>query len=558
MNIRLYQHEAVSQVFEDWKTMCFTSVILPTGCGKTRVASEVIKRFTDQFPNKRCLFLAHREELIFQAKRQIHLATGIECEIEMGNIKASESLFSPFKVLISTIQTQCAGSGGGRMKKFKPDEFGVVIIDEFHHATASTYRKVLDYYKQNPDIKILGLTATPDRADGIALGSVCEHVSYKYEIHQAIEDGWLVPIVPQVKHLVDLDFSHIRTTAGDLNGADLAAVMEDEKNTQALCDETVRVIGTKKAIVFMASVRHSEMCCNIFNRHKPDMATWISGDTPREERRKRLKDFTDGKVQVLANCGIATEGFDCPDVEVVVIGRPTKSRALFTQMVGRGTRSLTGTLDDLHSVYERREAIASSKKPHMILLEFTGNSGKHKLVCAADVLGGKYPDEVKELAKKKSKEPNNKKTIGKLLEESEDEIQKRIEAARRAEEARKQKIIARATYRTTTTNLFDRRDTFTSNDYKVNHGRQYTENQRKALVQAGHNPDQTPYWKGCQILAAIRPKQAGLLIRFGYTAADVSGMSFKQASQLIDAIAKNGWKRPSKIDAADIPQMANA
>ena len=559
MNIRLYQNECADAVFEDWKTCQFTSVILPTGCGKTRVASEVIKRSQP----KRCLFLAHREELIFQAQRQIKLATGLESEIEMGDIKADDSLFNKITVLISTIQTQCAGKNGGRMKKFKPEDFGVIIVDEFHHATADSYRKVLDYYKQNPNIKILGLTATPDRTDGIALGSVAEKVAYKYEIVQAIDDGWLVPIVPHVKHLIDLDFSQIRTTAGDLNGADLAAVMEDEKNTQALCDETVRVIGDKKAIVFMASVRHSEMCCNILNRHKPDMATWVCGATPQEERRKRLKDFSDGKIQVLANCGIATEGFDCPDVHFIVMGRPTKSRSLFSQMIGRGTRSLTGTLDDMHSAYERKEAIAASDKPCMTLLEFTGNSGKHKLMCALDVLGGKYPEDVKELAAKKAKEPDNTKSVAKLLEESETEIRKRIEAQRLADEIRKRKIIARATYRTTSVNLFDRRDATPAMQRKVNHGRQYSENQRKALVRNGHNPDKVPYWQGCQILNSIfngpcSPKQAGLLKRCGYSESEVASLTMKEASKKIDIIATNGWRRPSPIDKKDVPEMATA
>ena len=112
------------------------------------------------------------------------------------------------------------------MEKFNPADFSTIVIDEFHHATANTYVKILDYFKSNPDIKILGVTATPDRTDEEALGQVCNSVAFNYTLTQAIGDGWLVPISCQMVSIAGLDFSEVRTTAGDLNGADLAAIME--------------------------------------------------------------------------------------------------------------------------------------------------------------------------------------------------------------------------------------------------------------------------------------------------------------------------------------------
>lgn len=559
MNCRLYQSEACDAVFREWEKVQSTLCVLPTGMGKTFVAANIIKRIQP----KRALFLAHREELIFQAQRQIQMATGLESEIEMGNMKASTSLFNNMPVMISTIQTQCAGKGGGRMKRFRPEDFNVIIIDEAHRSTCSSYRKILDHYKQNPNLKILGITATPDRTDEMALGAVFETVAYSYEMGQAIEDGWLVPVRQKMVVVGGLDYSHVRTTAGDLNGADLAAVMEDEKPLQGVVGSTIELIESKKAIVFCSSVRHAELCCQIFNRHRSGMATWVCGETPTNDRRLLLKDFSAGKIQVLCNVGIATEGFDCPDVEYIVMGRPTKSRLLYTQMVGRGTRSLTGILDDLHSAYERREAIASSLKPFVTVLDFVGNSGKHKLITTADILGGKYPDEVREIAKKKAeKEPRN---IKELLEESEEEIRKRIEAQRLADEARKARLVARVQFHSKEINPFDIFGISPCLDSKWDRGKVLSEGQRKILTKMGVDPDKVGYTHGAKLVQAqiqrwknnlCTPKQAALLMKHGYR--DAAKMTMKEASKTIDAIAANGWKRPGPIDKEDVPQMAYA
>jgi len=557
--IRLYQKEAADSIFESWKTFQSVLCVMATGLGKTRVASEVVKRIQP----KRALFLVDRAELAYQAQEQILKATGLESEIEMASHKVESTLFSNKQVLISTIQTQCAGKNGGRMKKFKPSDFDVLILDEAHGSVAPTWKKTIEHYKQNPNLKILGLTATPDRADETAMGIVFEHVAYEFEILRGIEEGWLVPIVPNVKHLLELDYSHVRTSAGDLNGADLAAVMEQEKIVQGIVDESVRVIGDKKAIAFMHSVEQADMCHKVFNRHREGMATFIHGGTPEFERRKKLKDFTEGRIQVLCNCGIAIQGVDVPDVHYIIMGKPTKSRARFTQMIGRGTRTLPGTLSELYSAYERREAIAASAKPNMVLLEFTGNSGKHKLMSAIDILGGKYPDEVKAKAVKKAQKKDNKKNMAELLKESEEEVLERLEKQRRADEERKKHIKAKATYSTSTVNLFDRHDTTPAHHQRGTFGKQYTENQRKALARNGHDPDSLPYWKGCQILAAAQnarcsPKQSALLIRCGYSASETLSMSCKEASKAIDVLKENNWRRPSKIEMADIPQMATA
>ena len=146
--------------------------------------------------------------------------------------------------MVSTIQTQASGGdGGGRMSRFDPRLFGVVVVDEGHHGTSSSYRRVLDWYKTNPDLRILGVTATPDRADEEALGQVYDTVAFDYEIEDAIKDGWLVPVTQQMVHVEGLDFSACRTTAGDLNGADLAQVMEYEENLHRVVSPAIEIGG---------------------------------------------------------------------------------------------------------------------------------------------------------------------------------------------------------------------------------------------------------------------------------------------------------------------------
>lgn len=549
MQLRPYQKNAADAAFREWETHQSTLIVCPTGGGKTRIASECILRFQP----KRSLFLAHREELIFQAKNQIEFATGISCDIEMAELKARADLFSTAGVIVSSIQTQCAGGNGGRMTRFKPDEFGLVIVDESHHGTASTYRRVLDYYKQNPAIKILGITATPDRADEEALGQIFESVAFDYEISEAINDGWLVPIVQQIVKIASLDFSHVKTTAGDLNGADLAAVMEDEKNLQGMVGASIEIIGSRKSIAFTSSVRHAELCCNIFNRHRGGMAAWISGNTPKDERRLILKDFSEGKIQVLCNVGIATEGFDAPDVQCVIMGRPTQSRALFTQMIGRGTRPLTGTLDELHSAYERKEAIEASAKPSVLILDFAGNSGKHKLITTADILGGKYSDEAVELANKKARESGKARNTEELLAESEAELRERMERAEKSkfmEGLARAKVLAKVEYSVRTIDPFNAWDLTPRKEKGWDHGKVLSDKQRALLSKMGIDPDKIGYAAGRQLLneqfrrwknGLATMKQCNTLKRFGYETRD---LTMQQASMLIDGLKANGWIRP--------------
>jgi superfamily II DNA or RNA helicase len=549
MILRSYQSAASDAIFKEWQEHDSTLVVMPTGGGKTVLFADVIRRV---FP-RRALVLAHREELVFQARDKIQRVTGLSADVEMGEYRAEGGLFEQARVVVSTIQTQCSGGdGGGRMAKFDPHRFGVLIIDEAHHATSPSYRRVIDYYRTNPALKILGVTATPDRADEEALGQVFQSVAFDYEVLDAIHDGWLVPIEQQLVHVQGLDYSSIRTTAGDLNGGDLAAVLEAEKNLQQMASASLSIIGPRRALVFTASVKAAEMIAEIFNRHHAGMASWVCGKTEREERRRVLAEFAAGKLQVVCNCGVLTEGFDDPGVEVVIMGRPTKSRSLYSQMVGRSTRPLPGIVDGPETAEARRAAIAASAKPSCLVVDFVGNAGKHKLVTSADILGGKVSEEAVELAVKRARKAGGPVNMTEALDEAEAELneQKRqADEARLAEAARRAGVVATARFTTQSIDPFDvlHLDPVKARGWDAN--RQLTEKQRSLLAKQGINPDTVSFTQGKQLISEIVRRwdgklcsfrQAKILRRYGYS----TDVTFAEASATIDALAMNHWRKP--------------
>ncbi len=519
MNLWPYQLAAADAIFKEWQDNDSTLVVMPTGGGKTILFADVIRRV---FP-RRALVIAHREELIFQARDKIQRVTGLSADVEMGEYRADGGLFGASRVVVSTIQTQCSGGdGGGRMSKFDPQRFGVLIIDEAHHATSPTYRRVIDYYRTNPALKVLGVTATPDRADEEALGQVFQSVAFDYEVLDAIHDGWLVPIEQQMVHVEGLDYSSIRTTAGDLNGGDLAAVMEAEKNLQQMASASLEIIQRlgahgvsrptlPRALVFTASVKAAEMMAEIFNRHRAGMASWVCGKTDREERRRVLADFAAGKLQVVCNCGVLTEGFDDPGVEVIIMGRPTKSRSLYSQMVGRSTRPLPGVVDGPETADERRAAIAASAKPSCLVVDFVGNAGKHKLVTSADILGGKVSEEAVELAVMQARKAGGPVKMAEALDEAEAELQ---EQKRLAEAARRARLVATARFTTQSVDPFDVLHLDPVKPRGWDNVKQLTEKQRSLLAKQGINPDNLSFSQGKQLIAEIFRRWDGKLCSF--------------------------------------------
>ncbi len=554
MKLRDYQLAAKEAIFKEWQTVGSTLVVLPTGAGKTILFASVV----EQVQPARALVIAHRSELIWQARDKIMRLTGLDCAIEMGELQASCGLFSKSPVVIATVQTLNSSAGKSRlfgdskrMAKFKPQEFGLLVIDECHHATAKTYRSVIDHFvRLNPNIKVLLVTATPDRSDEEALGQIAESVAFNYELLDAIDDGWLVPVEQQMVHIEGLDFSAIKTTAGDLNGAELAAVMEAEKNLHGVASSTIEIIGERRALVFTASVQQAETLCAILNRHRLNMAGWVCGKTPQDARTQLLADFQSGSIQVICNCGVLTEGFDDPGVEVVVMARPTKSRSLYSQMAGRSTRPLPGTVDHLDTKGQRKLAIAISKKRKCLIVDFVGNSGRHKLMTTADILGGRVSEKAKEKAIEKAKETGKPVMMTNLLEDEEEDLVEEAKERKVKEDARKAALVAKVKFSTSQVNPFDAFDISPVQERGWEKGKQLTEKQRMLLLRQGLDPDQLGFANGSKILREMFKRwKTGLatmqqcnLLKQKYPKLDVRTLSQKRASELITQLKQNNWR----------------
>lgn len=428
MKPRPYQDRCVHAVREAWLTHQSVLAVLATGLGKTVIAANVIRAERAE----RFLVFAHREELIDQSAEAIRAWTGEAVGVEMADRRAGDE-----RVVVGTVQT-LAARGSDR---FAQGRFTRVVVDEAHHAVARSYKSVLGFW---PEAKLLGITATPRRSDGLAMGQVFFHVAFDYGVADAIADGYLVPVRQHAVEVEGLDFSNLKTVAGDFSDGDLERILTEEGVLQQMALPALEIAGDLPGIVFCSGVAHAKLMAAILNRYKPASAVALSGETPKEERRTWVERYKAGKVQWLCNCGLFLEGFDAPHTAVVVMGRPTKSLALYTQILGRGTRPLKGVIDTDDLLPEdrkdaRRSAIASSEKPFCKILDFQGNAGRHKLVSSCDVLGGKYGEPVRQYAKKTIGEEGAGVAVEDALDRADAEL-----ALLAEEEDRRRRIKARA------------------------------------------------------------------------------------------------------------------
>jgi superfamily II DNA or RNA helicase len=380
-----------------------TLLELPTGCGKTVVFAEWARRRVDL--GRRVLVLAHRSELLEQAHRKL-TDVGVLAGIEQADRRAGHA-----PVVVASVQTL----QGPRLKRLPPDDFDLVI-DEAHHATAASYRRILDHF---PFARVVAVTATADRADGTALGEVFSSVAFRYGLREAIAAGYLAPIIARRIFLEGVDLSSVRSRAGDLAQDELAAILGTEEAVHGVVGPLLEQTAGKRTIVFAVNVAHAKAIAEVINRHKPDAARAVDGSAPDYERRAVVGAFSAGRFQYLVNCALFTEGFDEPSIECVAIARPTKSRALVMQMVGRGTR-----------------LSPSTGKTSCLWLDFAGNAGRHRLVGPVDALAaGDVPDDVRAEAER-------------MLGESAGDVDQALEAAELAlaERRRAAKVTASARY----------------------------------------------------------------------------------------------------------------
>jgi superfamily II DNA or RNA helicase len=457
--MRDYQREGVDGFYREIQEHRSTMVIWATGLGKTIVMAEIAALWPRE--SGRILFLAHRRGLVQQAADKISKHICEEVETEMGSqseIRNGRNIFRKSKVLVGSVQTMCRTN---RLLPFDPQQFGLVVIDEAHHATSDTFKKIIAYFQQNRQCRFCGITATPDRFDKVELGEIFESVAHKMDILDGIDQGYLVPLTQKFITIEGLDFANVRKLAKDLNEGDLERAMmgasaeelgtDDEELTpdqiearqrvekmlHAFADPTIKEAAGRPGIVFCVTIDHAEKMAAVMRRYGVTAET-ITQKTPDDERKEINERFQNGRLQFLVGVGVFTEGYDAPRAAVIAMMRPTKSRALATQMVGRGTRVEEGCIEGKETVEERIAAIAASGKPYTTVLDFVGNSGRHKLICTADILGDAYPDDLREYVVAMMKARGVEQDVRKALEE-EQERRDRM-AKLKAEEDERQRL----------------------------------------------------------------------------------------------------------------------
>jgi superfamily II DNA or RNA helicase len=381
--LRDYQSECVAAILRSLIVNRSTMVVMATGLGKSVVVSSIVAGWPG-----RVMVIAHREELIAQMAEHLARDCGEPVEFEQRSLRATQG-----RIVVASIQTLTRGD---RFERFDRDEFSLIVCDEFHHYVAKTFRKPLEYFHG----KLLGVTATPDRGDERALGAIVDDVAYSMDIEDGIDRGYLVPIRARAVELHGVELDHVGTSAGDLKQGEL----DDEmvKGVDAIVSETLKYEAGRKGIAFFPGCASAELACAAFNAKLPGSAVYLNAKTDPDERKQIVRDFKAGKHLYLCNVGIATEGFDDPEVSLIIQARPTKSRALYAQMAGRGTRPVPGILDGVDGNDGRAASIHASRKPDCVILDFVGNCTKHKLVSAADALAGNYSAQEIALAKKKA------------------------------------------------------------------------------------------------------------------------------------------------------------
>jgi superfamily II DNA or RNA helicase len=534
MQLRDYQIDSVEKTFAAWNTAASVLGVSPTGSGKTSIACEIIRRH-----GGRTLVLAHKNELVKQFRKRLW-QFGLDSEIEKADMWADTHTLNGTPVVIATPQTLYSRDGQ-RLQRWAPNTFSLLIADEAHHyAGAPAFEGVVKHFQANPQLRTLGLSATPDRHDGMALARVFETVAFNIEITDMIDQGYLVDVDQRLVRIQSLDLSQCRTTAGDLNGADLAQVVEQEKNLLGMVAASLKVTEDRKALVFAASVKQAERMTEIFNRYRPGSADSVFGHTPEHKRHEIFKRFAGSGLQILTNVDVCSEAYDNPAIQVVVMARPTKSRPRYAQMLGRGLRPLTGVIDACQTAEERQTAIKSSEKPTAIILDFVGNAGRHKLILSADVLGGRISEEARALALKRTKAKGRSSMLGELRQ-AERELREEQERRKRAG------IKAEAEFSMTYVDpfaMFQRRA-----ERWRGHVQRYplTSKQRQQLRSHGYNPDEFSPAEGQAIISklfSMSDKQREVLLRAGYSSEELDGIRKWEATKMIGIVATNKWRRP--------------
>lgn len=371
---REYQKEALEEILRKREEGILNQlIVLPTGTGKTILFGMVAKHL-----NIKTLILAHRDQLIKQAVEKIKMiwpevSIGV-CMAEKNNINA--------QIVVGSIQSCCKKK---RLDNLKDQDFQLLVIDEAHHSIAETYMKVIEelgFLKKDKNKLLIGVTATPERKNG-GLGDVFEEIVFERSIGTMIRAGYLSNLKAK-RILTSTNLDNVSISGGDFVQNELAEVCNTPERNYLIVDSFLEEIPDRKSIAFTCDIQHAKDLARCF-QNKGVKAKEIYGAMKEEEKSDILKKFSLGEIQVLTNCSLLTEGFDEPSIDAILMSRPIRSKPLYIQCIGRGTRLYPGKSDctildfcdsfhDLNSIATLEKSIEIEK----ILFTEDSEAAKHQ------------------------------------------------------------------------------------------------------------------------------------------------------------------------------------
>jgi len=516
MELRGYQKQAIKSVKRDWSEGHRNMLlVLPTGTGKTVIFSSIAKDCADA--RGRVLILAHRDELIRQAADKIEKIASVKCGIEKA-----EEYSSGESIVVGSVQTLINENRTERLKGITH-----IIVDEAHHALASSYKKVIGAFS---DAKILGVTATPDRMDKKNLGEVFEKVSFEYSLLDAVKEGYLCKMIAKQIPL-RIDLGKLKTTCGDYQLNEVGERLDPylEEISEVMATECVG----RKTVVFLPLVETSQKFCEMLN-NAGIPACEVNGKSI--DRKEKIEAFECREYKVLCNSMLLTEGWDCPSVDCIVVLRPTKSRALYAQMIGRGTRPYEG-------------------KENLLILDFMWLTEDHSLIKPAHLVAPSKEIADKMIAKEEVCEQID---LLESLELAENEVVKEREAtvAKRLEEQRrnKKKLVDPLQYEFS----IAAEDLINYEPINMWEMAPASEKQLSFIEKRGISPESIDCCGKASLIIdkLIKRQDAGLStpkqIRFleNKKFRNVGSWKFEEANAMIVRIKENGWKVPYWFDAS--------
>src|SRR5260221_3725792 len=346
--LRDSQEAAVNAVVTKWDEADRLLGVGPTGSGKPHIFTAIAEQRRSAGP---VLILAHRDELLEQARSKIAAMT----DLIIGKEQAENWADLSADVVVASVQSL---SQRHRLERFAPDHFRTVIVDEAKRTLGDSYLRILEYCGET---KVVGVTATRDRADRRSLSRYYEAIAFEISLIQLIQEKWLCPIKVKTVPLA-IDIRSVAMRAGDYSDSELAAALEPV--LRELASSIKEHAAERKSLVFLPLVRTAYQLAGILREYGL-AAEAIDGQSP--DRKEILARFHSGQTRFLCNAMLLTEGYDEPSVDCIIPLRPTVVRSLYSQQIGRGTRTSPG-------------------KANLLIVDFLWLSREHDLVKAPSLI----------------------------------------------------------------------------------------------------------------------------------------------------------------------------